>query len=318
MSPAAASRARFGSIESGGTKFVCLIGAAPDRIEAEVRFPTGPPGPTLDRAIEFLREGAAEFGPLDAVGIASFGPLELRPGHVRFGHLAATPKPGWSGVDVAGPVAAALGVPVGIDTDVNGAALGEGRWGAARGLDTYVYLTVGTGIGGGAVIGGEVVSGLVHTEMGHLAVPRIPDDPFPGSCPFHGDCWEGLAGGEAMAARWGAPAEELTGDTLRRALRWEAAYLAAGLRNIVYTTAPQRIVIGGGLAALPGLFPLVRAELVAALGGYPGLSEHAAEEFVVPARLGRLAGAAGGLVLASRAAEAGLPPGRGPSGGPGT
>ncbi|MEU0742256.1 ROK family protein [Streptomyces sp. NPDC006134] len=298
------SAPRFGAIESGGTKFVCLVGSAPDRIEAEVRFPTGEPAPTLARAVDFFRERVAAAGPLDAVGIASFGPLELRPGHPKFGHLAATPKPGWSGVDVAGPVAAALGVPVAIDTDVNGAALGEGRWGAARGLDTYVYLTVGTGIGGGAVIGGKVVSGLIHTEMGHLAVPRIAGDAFPGSCPFHGDCWEGLAGGEAMGARWGVPAEELTGDALREALRLEAAYLAVGLRNIVYTTAPQRIVIGGGVAELPGLFPLLRTELSAALAGYPGLPEHTAEDFVVPARLGRLAGPAGGLVLAAGAATA--------------
>ncbi|MFG3529915.1 ROK family protein [Streptomyces sp. NPDC047917] len=301
------SAQRLGSIESGGTKFVCLVGSAPDRIEAETRFPTGEPGPTLARAIAFFQETAAATGPLDAIGIASFGPLELRPGHAKFGHLAATPKPGWTGVDVAGPVAAALGVPVGIDTDVNGAALGEGRWGAARGLDTYVYLTVGTGIGGGAVIGGKVVSGLIHTEMGHLAVPRIAGDAFRGSCPFHEDCWEGLAGGEAMSIRWGSPAEELTGDTLREALRLEAAYLAAGLRNIVYTVAPQRIVIGGGITELPGLFPLLRAELTATLAGYPGLPEHAAEYFVVPARLGRLAGPAGGLVLAAGAAAAARP-----------
>ncbi|OKI57721.1 ROK family protein [Streptomyces sp. MJM1172] len=310
------SAPRLGSIESGGSKFVCLVGSAPDRIEAETRIPTGQPGPTLARAIDFFRKATAETGPLDAIGIASFGPLELRPGHARFGHLAATPKPGWSGVDVAGPFADALGVPVSIDTDVNGAALGEGRWGAARGLDTYVYLTVGTGIGGGAVIGGKVVRGLIHTEMGHLTVPRIAGDTFPGSCPFHGDCWEGLAGGEAMGARWGAPAEELTGDVLSEALRMEAAYLAAGIRNIVYTTAPQRIVIGGGVAAFPGLFALLRTELTATLAGYPGLPEHSAEDFVVPAQLGRLAGPAGGLVLAAGAAASVRPsPGAGPSGG---
>ncbi|GGZ92191.1 fructokinase [Streptomyces subrutilus] len=312
------SAPRLGSIESGGSKFVCLVGSAPDRIEAETRIPTGRPGPTLARAIDFFRETAARTGPLDALGIASFGPLELRPGHARFGHLAATPKPGWSGVDVAGPFAEALGVPVGIDTDVNGAALGEGRWGAARGLDTYVYLTVGTGIGGGAVIGGKVARGLVHAEMGHLTVPRIAGDSFPGSCPFHGDCWEGLAGGEAMGARWGSPPEELAGEALARALRMEAAYLAAGLRNIVYTVAPQRIVIGGGVAAFAGLFPLLRTELTATLAGYPGLPEHAAEDFVVPARLGRLAGPAGGLVLAAGAAAAARrSPGAGPSGGTG-
>ncbi|UQX04721.1 ROK family protein [Streptomyces sp. RerS4] len=310
------SAPRLGSIESGGSKFVCLVGSAPDQIEAETRIPTGRPGPTLARAVAFFQETVARTGRLDAIGIASFGPLELRRGHAKFGHLAATPKPGWSGVDVAGPFADELRVPVGINTDVNGAALGEGRWGAARGLDTYIYLTVGTGIGGGAVINGNVVNGLIHTEMGHLTVPRLAGDTFPGSCPFHGDCWEGLAGGEAMSARWGAPAEELTGDALREALRMEAGYLAAGLRNIIYTTAPQRIVIGGGVAAFPGLFPLIRAELTSTLAGYPGLPEHAAEDFVVPARLGRLAGPAGGLVLAAGAADAARPsPDVGPSGG---
>ncbi|MEU9619616.1 ROK family protein [Streptomyces sp. NPDC088251] len=293
---------RLGSIESGGTKFVCLVGSTPDRIEDEIRFPTGDPEPTLARAVAFFEEAAVK-GPLDAVGIASFGPLELRRSHPAYGRLAATPKPGWTGVDVAGTVAAALGVPVGIDTDVNGAALGEGRWGAARDRDTYVYLTVGTGIGGGAVIGGRVINGLVHTEMGHLSVPRVPGDDFPGSCPFHGDCWEGMAGGEAVAARWGRPAQELSGETLRRALHLEAAYLASGLRDIIYTTAPERIVIGGGMAVLPGLFPLLRAGLTRSLAGYPGLPEHAADDFVVPAALGRLAGPAGGLVLAERAAE---------------
>ncbi|MET9296274.1 ROK family protein [Streptomyces sp. NPDC003077] len=300
----AAPGLRLGSLESGGTKVICLVGSAPDRVEARTRFPTGAPGPTLARAVAFFRDAVAAGGPLDAVGIASFGPLELRPSHPRYGHLAATPKPGWSGVDVLGPVRAALGVPVAIDTDVNAAALGEGRWGATRGLSTYVYVTVGTGLGGGGVSGGRVVRGLVHTEMGHVSVPRVPGDDFPGCCPFHGDCWEGLASGSALAARWGRPAEELTGATLRRAVRWEARYLAAGLRNVVYATAPERVVIGGGVTALPGLFPLLRAELGAALAGYPGLPEHAAEDFVVPAALGPLAGPAGGLALAAGAAEA--------------
>lgn len=292
---------RFGSVESGGSKFVCLVGSAPDRIESETRVPTGEPGPTLERVNRFFEEAVKEGGPLDAVGIASFGPLELRPGHPSHGHLVATPKPGWSGVDVAGTVGGALGVPVAIDTDVNGAALGEGRWGAAQGLGTYVYLTVGTGIGGGAVVGGQVLRGLVHTEMGHLLVGRVPGDDFPGVCPFHGDCWEGLAGGQAMAERWGGPAQTLTGETLRTALSWEAEYLARGLRNVVYTLAPERIVIGGGVSGLPGLLPRVREALGPALAGYPGLPEHAREDFVVPAALGRLAGGAGGLVLAERA-----------------
>ena len=192
-------------------------------------------------------------------------------------------------------------MPVGFDTDVNAAALGEGRWGAARGLDTFVYLTVGTGIGAGAVVEGRVIHGLGHPEMGHLSVPHQPGDHFAGHCPFHGDCWEGMASGAAIAARWGCPAERLRGDQLRAAVDLEAAYLAAGLRNIVYAVAPQRIVVGGGVTRLPGLFPLVRAKLGEALAGYPGLDEHAAGGFVLPPALGPLAGPAGALVLAHHA-----------------
>lgn len=292
---------RLGAIEAGGTKFVCLVGSDPGHIVAKARVSTGEPAETLAQVIAFFREAVAAGGPLDAVGIASFGPVELRRSHPRYGFITTTPKPGWSGIDVVGPVEAALDVPVGFDTDVNGAALGEGRWGAAQGLDTFVYLTVGTGIGGGGVVGGRVAHGLVHAEMGHVSVPRQPGDGFAGVCPFHGDCLEGMASGAAVAARWGRPAEQLTGEELRRAVEWEAAYLAAGLRNIVYTIAPQRIVIGGSVAGLPGLFPLMRACLVKALAGYPGLPEHAADDFVLPAALGPLAGPAGALVLAQSA-----------------
>jgi fructokinase len=162
-----------------------------------------------------------------------------------------------------------------------------------------VYLTVGTGVGAGAVIGGRIAHGLVHPEMGHISVVRQPGDDFPGLCPFHGDCLEGMAGGAAIAARWDRPAEQLDGAELSGAVEWEAAYLAGGLRTIVYTIAPQRIVIGGGVSVLPGLFPLLRAKLAALLGGYPGLPEHAAADFVVPAALGPLAGPVGALALAA-------------------
>lgn len=292
---------RLGAVEAGGTKIVCLVGSGPDRIAAQTRIGTGQPAATLAAVIAFFREQVQAGGPLAALGVASFGPVELRPAHPRYGFITTTPKPGWAWVDVAGPIRAALGVPVGFDTDVNGAALGEGRWGAARDLDTFVYLTVGTGVGGGVVSGGRVARGLVHPEMGHLSVPRRPGDDFPGSCPFHGDCLEGMACGAAIAARWGRPAEQLDGADLRRAVDLEAAYLAAGLRNIVYAIAPQRIVIGGSVSALPGLFPAIRARLAGLLAGYPGLPEHDAEQFVVPAALGALAGPAGALVLAEQA-----------------
>lgn len=293
--------ARWGAVEAGGTKIVCLVGSDPGHIVARTRIPTGAPAVTLAAVIAFFRAAADTHGPPDAIGIASFGPLELRRDHPRYGFVTTTPKPGWAGVDLVGPLRAAFGVPVGFDTDVNGAALGEGRWGAAQGLDTFVYLTVGTGIGGGAVLGGTLAHGLGHPELGHLSVPRRAGDDFPGSCPFHADCLEGMAGGAAVAARWGRPAEQLDGEELRRAVELEAFYLAAGLRDIVYTLAPQRIVIGGGVSTLPNLFPLIRTRLTEMLAAYPALPEHHAEDFVTPAALGPLAGPAGALILAERA-----------------
>jgi fructokinase len=201
---------------------------------------------------------------------------------------------------VIGPLAGALDVPIGFDTDVNGAALGEGRWGAAAGLDQFVYLTVGTGIGGGAIVGGRPVHGLVHPEIGHVPVPRRPDDGYPGGCPFHRDCLEGMASGPAIGARWGRPASDL-GDLTERAVALEAAYLAAGVRTIVYTLAPRRVVIGGGVSELPGLFPAIHERLADELAGYPGLPEHGDPGFVVKAGLGGMAGPAGALVLAEQA-----------------
>ena len=294
--------ARFGAVEAGGTKFVCLLGSSPDDIEARARIPTGAdPQVTLAEVVAFF----AGSSPPAAVGIASFGPVELRPGHPHYGHITSTPKPGWRDADLVGPIRAALGVPIGFDTDVAGAALGEGRWGAARGLSTFVYMTVGTGIGAAAVVGGRPASGLGHAEMGHIAVPRQPGDTYPGRCPYHGDCLEGMAAGGAIAERFGRPGENLDGDDLRQAVDWQAGYLAEGLRTIVYTIAPERIVIGGSVAELPGLFPRVREKLIATMAGYGALPEHAADDFVVPAGLGGLAGPAGALVLAENALQAG-------------
>ena len=293
--------ARLGAVEVGGTKILCLVGSDPDHIVAQTRIPTGKPAETLAQVLAFFQREVSSGGPLAAIGIASFGPLELRRSHPQYGFITSSPKPGWTYVDMIGPFRRALAVPVGFDTDVNAAALGEGRWGAARGLDTFGYLTVGTGIGAGAVVEGRLIHGLGHPEMGHLSVPRQPGDHFAGHCPFHGTCWEGLASGAAIAARWGSPAEQLGGDKLRAAVQLEAAYLAAGLRNIIYAIAPQRIMIGGSVARLPGLFPLVRANLREALAGYPGLGEHAAGDFITPPALGPLAGPAGALILAHRA-----------------
>lgn len=287
----------LGSIEAGGTKWVCAVGTGPEHVEAETRIETTTPGQTLDQVVRFF----SSHVPLRAVGVASFGPVELRTRNEAYGHITTTPKPAWSGTDVVGTLARAFQVPIGFDTDVNGAALGEGRWGAARGLDTFVYLTVGTGIGGGAVVSGRVAHGLVHPEMGHVTVRRHPDDDFPGRCPFHGDCFEGMASGPAMIARWGASPSKLTGEDGAKALEFEGHYIADGLRNIVYTLAPQRIIVGGGVSKMEGLLPEIRSSLAASLSGYPGLPEHLAHDFVVPPGLGDSSGIAGGFALAELA-----------------
>jgi fructokinase len=293
----------LGGIEAGGTKFVCTVGTGIDDVRAETRILTTTPADTLAAVVRFFEDAARAHGPLAAIGVGAFGPIDLHQSSPTFGCITTTPKPGWAGTDIAGTLRRALGVPVAFDTDVNAAALGEWRHGAARGLDTFVYLTVGTGIGGGGLVGGRLLHGLVHPEMGHLRVPHDPAaDPFPGVCPFHGDCLEGLASGPAMAARWGAPAETFDADHPAWAL--EARYLALALHNIVCTLSPQRIVIGGGVMAQPALLPRVRAELTALLNGYvqaPAVIEQMAAYVVAPV-LGGRAGVAGALVLAAQRA----------------
>jgi fructokinase len=289
----------LGAIEAGGTKFVCAVGNGPEDLET-VQFPTTTPAETLERAVAFFRRYKED---LRSVGIASFGPVDLNPGSRTYGSITSTPKSGWRDTDVAGRVGKALGVPVGFDTDVNGAALGEARWGAAQGLCDFLYLTVGTGIGGGAMVRGRLLHGLVHPEMGHIRVPHdLAQDPYPGCCPFHGDCLEGLASGPAIQARWDMNASELPANHAGLAL--EARYLALGLTSWVCTLSPQRIVLGGGVMQESRLFPLIRAELLRLLNGYiqaPEITAHA-DSFVVPAMLGSRAGVLGALVLAEQAA----------------
>ena len=238
---------------------------------------------------------------VEAVGVGSFGPLGLRAGSASRGHVTTTPKEGWAGVDLLGDLRAALGVPVALDTDVNAAALAEGRHGAARGCDTFCYVTVGTGIGGGAVVNGRLLHGLVHPEVGHMRVPHDrARDPFDGACPYHGDCLEGLASGTAIERRWGRRAEELSAEPDVWAL--ESDYLAAGLANIVTILSPQLIVLGGGVTRAPSLLPLVRRRLRELLAGYldaPELTRaDAIGRYVVAPALGDRAGVIGAIELA--------------------
>jgi fructokinase len=283
---------RYGSVEIGGTKTSCVVGSAPDDFSKVLTFSTTEPAETLGNVIDYL---GAESP--DAVGIAAFGPLDLVDGSV-----GVTPKEGWSGAALVGPVRDAFEVPIGLDTDVNGAALGESRWGAAQGVRTFVYVTVGTGIGGGAIVDGETVHGLGHPEMGHISVRRHPEDTYPGICRLHGDCLEGLASGPAIHARFAIPGEALSGAALTTAVEIEAFYLAQMMRNLVYILAPERVILGGGVSGLPGLLELVNRRLIGELSGYPGLREHDSG-FVVPPGLGDMSGLAGGIVIAERALD---------------
>lgn len=294
----------YGGIEAGGTKFVCAVGSGPDEIRAEVRFPTTTPQETLQQAVEFFQAQEARLGErLTAIGIASFGPVDLIPQSPTYGFITSTPKPGWRNVDIVGYVRRALKVPVGFDTDVNGAALAEGLWGAAQGLDTFIYLTVGTGIGGGGMVGGKLIHGLLHPEMGHLRIPHDRGrDPFEGRCPYHGDCLEGLASGPALEARWGVRPENLPPD--HPAWDLEAEYLALALHNLVCALSPQRVILGGGVMKQAHLFPRIRARLRDLLNGYipvPAILTEEIEAYVVPPALGDRAGVLGALALAMRA-----------------
>ena len=294
----------YAGIEAGGTKFVCAIGGGPDDILAQRTLPTTTPQETLRKTLDFIDQSTEGYGPLAGIGIASFGPLDPNPGSATYGYITATPKPGWSDFDFVGTVRERFDGPVGFDTDVNGAALGEWRWGAAGGLDTFIYLTIGTGIGGGGLVNGSLMHGLIHPEMGHIRIPHnLERDPFPGSCPFHGDCLEGLANGPAMEKRWGQRAETLPLD--HPAWDLEAHYIALGLVNFICMLSPQRIILGGGVMSQPQLFPLIREKVLMQLNEYvqsPQILDRI-DEYIVPPGLGSRAGVLGAIALAYRAME---------------
>jgi len=288
------------AVEAGGTTFRVAIGNRPGALRAQATIPTGRPGDTLAAVIDFLRGRGAE-----AVGIAAFGPIDLDPVSPGYGHLLATPKEGWEGTDVLGSLRDALGVPAAIDTDVGAAALAERRWGAARGLDDVVYLTVGTGIGGGVLIGGEIHHGCGHPEVGHIPVARRSDDRFAGCCPFHGACLEGMASGTALEARWGRPADEL--DDREDVWDLEAHYLAQAVEAVTYVVAPRRVVFGGEVLRRTGLIERIRARFRELLGGYAASAGVLGDpsDYVVGAGLGQDAGLLGAVALGLRAAGEG-------------
>jgi fructokinase len=293
----------FGAVEAGGTKFVCAIGDANGTIHAESRFPTRDPASTLAAVRDFFDGQRGTHGTLSAIGVGSFGPLILDQSSMKYGFIGKTPKAGWCDIDVVGMLRREFSCPVGFDTDVNAAALAEHRWGAARDAGNLVYLTVGTGIGGGVLVDGAPLHGLLHPEIGHVYPRRHPlDVNFTGVCPFHGDCLEGLASGPAIQARCGADLAQL--DAAHAQWQIQADYLGQLCAQLVLTLSPQRIVMGGGVMAQERLFPGIRERMLHWLGGYIDRSELLADsdQYVVPPALGRRAGVLGGLGLAIDAA----------------
>jgi fructokinase len=294
-----------GGVEGGGTKFVCAVGTGPDDIRAEARFKTTTPEETLSQVAGFFKQQETSLGRLAAIGFACFGPLDPKPDSPTYGHILATPKPAWSGANVVGMLRSSFDVPIAFDTDVNGAALGERLWGGARGLHTFIYLTIGTGIGGGAFVEGKLLHGLLHPEMGHIAVKHdFEKDPFEGVCPFHGDCFEGLATGVAIEKRWGRRGETLPKD--HPAWDLEADYIAQALASYSFMLSPQRIIVGGGVGSVPHLLPRVREKTREYINGYirsPVILENI-ETYIVAPGLGNKSGILGAIALAKEVSSA--------------
>ncbi len=283
----------YGLVEAGGTKFVLGVARSPDEVIATTRISTTTPAETIAAMCDWL----AGHGPLAAVGVGTFGPVEVDRSAPQWGTILTTPKAGWSGTDLVGPLVERLGCPVGLDTDVTAAALAEYRWGAGQGQPSVIYFTVGTGVGGGGVIAGQTLSGISHPEMGHIRLPLHPADAdFAGTCPFHGRCLEGLASGPAIKARFGVSLSELPADHPgHEIIAW---YLAQAVIAVQAMFEPGRIVLGGGVMGTPGLLERVQAQADVLGNGY---FRGTASEIVVLPGLGERSGLLGALALAQAA-----------------
>lgn len=286
---------RIGGIEAGGTKMVCAVGEVKEKqveILERISIPTESPAVTLPRMKEFFRETDVE-----ALGIGCFGPIDLDEHSDTYGYITKSPKLAWADCNMVGTFSSALGVPVGFDTDVNAAILGEVTWGAAKGCDTAIYITVGTGVGVGVYCNGKLLHGLVHPEAGHILLQRHPKDSYQGGCPFHANCLEGLASGPALEARWGKPARELAG--CRAVWELEAYYIAQAVVNYILTYSPQKIILWGGVMHQKQLFALVREQVREMLGGYikHPLLEGNMENYIVAPALGENPGILGAFAL---------------------
>lgn len=288
----------YGGIEAGGTKFVCIVGTGPDNVVAETTIPTTDPDQTIRSVVDFFNPYKLKKQ-LMAVGIATFGPVDLDKISPTYGYITTTVKPKWGQVNLLGRVKHALEVPVAFDTDVNGAVFGEYYWiPENKQLDSLVYITIGTGIGVGVLVDGRPLHGLVHVEAGHLAIPHdVEKDPFPGICSYHGDCLEGLASGPSMAQRWKQLAERLPED--HPAWDLEAEYIALGLVNLIYAYSPNKIILGGGVSQHPGFHKSVRKKVRNFINGYinsPMVLDRI-DEYIVPPSLGNRSGVLGAIAM---------------------
>ena len=288
----------YGGIEAGGTKIVCAIGSGPDNLYDEIRFPTTTPDETIDRCIDYFRNQISN-NDLHSIGIGSFGPLDLRVNSATYGFITFTNKLGWSNTDILGKLKSKFNVPIILDTDVNAAALGEYYWGSGRNLSDFVYLTIGTGIGGGAIVNGKLLHGFNHPEMGHILIPNDErNNSFKSICNFHQNCLEGLASGPAIEKRWGMKAEKILKD--HEAWNLQADYLAKAIVNYMLTLAPKRIILGGGVMEQKQLFPIIRNKVKEYLNEYihiPEVLDHL-DDYIVPPKLGNKAGILGAIALA--------------------
>ncbi|PUA36459.1 fructokinase [Paenibacillus elgii] len=293
---------RIGGIEAGGTKFVCGVGNKQGEVVDSISFPTEDPETTLGKAIAYFKEKS-----VDAIGIGSFGPIDIRPGSPTYGYVTTTPKPGWGNVDFLGTLRREFDVPYGWNTDVNAAAFGEAAWGAAKGLKSCLYYTVGTGIGIGVFLEGRLVQGLVHPEGGHMLTRRHPGDDFAGLCPYHGDCLEGMASGPAIEARWNVKGHELPSN--HPAWEMEAYYIAQSITGAVLLNSPEKVILGGGVMQQSQLFPLIREAVKANLNGYVSAGEivERMDEYIVPPGLGQQAGLCGAFALGLAALQSQVP-----------
>jgi fructokinase len=291
----------FGGIEGGGTKFICAVGSDPQNIVDEIRFPTTTPVETVQQVCDFF---TPHLNQLLGIGLGSFGPVDVDFASPTYGYVTTTPKPNWANTNILGMLREKLDLPIAMDMDVVTAGLGEAKWGASVGFDPSLYLTIGTGIGGGFIVNGKPLRGLVSLEMGHIRIPHDPGlDPFRGACPYHGDCFEGLASGPAIQARFGQRAETLSNDDPF----WdvEAGYIAYALANYIFTLAPRKIIIGGGIMQNDFMFEKIRARVKALLNKYlnhPVLINHM-DEYIVPPALGNRSGVLGAIALIMNSAQ---------------